>query len=41
MLNPGTPTMAIEGLPDWANRALYSIDAKTGAPQAAAMMGAR
>jgi uncharacterized protein (TIGR03435 family) len=38
-LNPaGTPTMPLEGLPGWAEAALYSIDAKTDAPQTAAMM---
>ena len=39
ILNPGgTPTMPLEGLPNWADSALYSIEAKTAAPQTAAMM---
>jgi len=37
-LNAGTPSMAVEGLPDWVNSARYSIDARTANPQSAAMM---
>lgn len=39
ILNPGgIPTMPVERLPNWAEAAVYSIDAKTDAPQTAAMM---
>ncbi|HVW08164.1 MAG TPA: TIGR03435 family protein [Bryobacteraceae bacterium] len=37
-LNPGTPTLTIEGLPGWANTAMYSIEATVATPQTAAMM---
>jgi uncharacterized protein (TIGR03435 family) len=38
ILNPGTPSFIMEGLPGWVNSARYSIDAKTDSPQNAAMM---
>jgi uncharacterized protein (TIGR03435 family) len=38
ILNTGTPSMPIEGLPDWVNSVRYSIDARTDSPQSAAMM---
>ena len=36
--NAGIPTMKMEGLPNWANSTLYSINARTDSPQSAAMM---
>ena len=37
-LNPISPLTPIEGLPDWANSASYSVTAKTESPQTQAMM---
>jgi len=38
ILNPGTPSFPVEGLPDWVNSARYSIDTRTKSPESAAMM---
>jgi len=38
ILNAGTPSIPVEGLPDWVASARYSIEAKTDSPQSAAMM---
>lgn len=38
LLNAGTPSVPVEGLPNWVDSALYSIEAKTENPQSAAMM---